>query len=126
MAVIQTILWAQWKSIRILRFGAGRKGALFSGLTSMFWYGFWTLAALGVSAFTSDPHSRRDIETLLPAILIFVVIYWQLAPVLVKSRQTNVELKFQAPRQTTVSRTLDLRAGGALRVLMTTSVHQRP
>jgi len=29
VAVIQTILWAQWKSIRILRFGAGRKGALF-------------------------------------------------------------------------------------------------
>ncbi len=93
MAVIQTILWAQWKSIRILRFGAGRKGALFSGLTSMFWYGFWTLAALGVSAFTSDPQSRRDIETLLPAILIFVVIYWQLAPVLVASLGASLDLK---------------------------------
>jgi ABC-2 type transport system permease protein len=93
VAVIRTILWAQWKSIRFLRFGAGRKGALFSALTSLFWYGFWAVAALGVSAFTSDPQSRRDIETLLPAILIFVVIYWQLAPVLVASLGASLDLK---------------------------------
>ena len=39
--MIQAILWAQWKSIRILRLGAGKSGALFSALTGILWYGFW-------------------------------------------------------------------------------------
>jgi ABC-2 type transport system permease protein len=93
VAVIQAILWAQWKSIRILRFGAGRGGALVSALTSLLWYGFWTVAAIGVGAFTADPESRNEIETLLPAILVFVVIYWQLAPILVASLGASLDLK---------------------------------
>ena len=35
--MIQAILWAQWKSIRITRFGAGKAGALFSAFTSLLW-----------------------------------------------------------------------------------------
>jgi len=91
--MIRAILWAQWNSVRILRFGGGRRGAIFSALTSLLWYGFWTIAAVGVGAFTSDPDSRRDIERLFPAMLIFVTIYWQMAPILVASMGASLDLK---------------------------------
>ena len=93
MAVIRAILWAQWKSIRILRFGAGRGGALFSLVTSALWYGFWSIAAIGMAAFTADPQIRGDIDTLFPAVLIFIIIYWQLGPILVASLGASLDLK---------------------------------
>ena len=91
--MIRAILWAQWKSVRILRFGAGRRGAVFSALTSLLWYSFWAMAAVGVGAFTADPNGRRDIERLFPAMLIFVILYWQLAPILVASMGAALDLK---------------------------------
>jgi ABC-2 type transport system permease protein len=91
--VIQAILWAQWKSVRITRFGAGKAGALFTAFTSLLWYAFWAVAAVGVAAFTSDAESRRDIEMLLPAMLVFAIIYWQFAPILVASLGASLDLK---------------------------------
>ena len=48
--MIRAIFWAQWKSIRLLRFGAGTRGAIFSAITSMLWYGFWIVAAAGLAS----------------------------------------------------------------------------
>ena len=93
MAVIRAIVWAQWKSVRLLRFGGGRGGAIFSALTSFLWYGVWAVAAVGLGSFTADPGSRRDIERLFPAILIFVILYWQLAPILVASLGAALDLR---------------------------------
>jgi ABC-2 type transport system permease protein len=91
--VIGAILWAQWKSIRILRFGSGKSAALFSAFTSMLWYGFWAVMAVGLASFTADAGSRKEIESLFPAVLIFVILYWQLAPVLVASLGASLDLK---------------------------------
>ena len=93
MALIQAILWAQWKSIRVLRFSSGRRGAVFSALTSLLWYGFWALVAAGLASFTADPSLKREIEGLFPAVLIFVVLYWQVAPILVASLGASLDLK---------------------------------
>jgi hypothetical protein len=73
--MIRAILWAQWNSVRILRFGGGRLGAVFSSLTSLLWYGFWVVAAIGVAAFTSigQPAHRAALSFLL----VFVVLYWK-------------------------------------------------
>jgi len=89
--LIRAILWAQWKSIRILR-SSGR-GALFSAITSAIWYGLWTIAAIGLASFTADPNLRHEVEALFPAVLIFVMIYWQLAPILVASLGASLDLK---------------------------------
>ena len=89
--MIRAILWAQWKSIRILR-SSGR-GALFSAITSAIWYGLWTIAAIGLASFTADPNLRHEVEALFPAVLIFVMIYWQLAPILVASLGASLDLK---------------------------------
>jgi ABC-2 type transport system permease protein len=91
--VIRAILWAQWKSIRLLRFGGGKRGAIFSAITSFLWYGLWAVAAVGLGAVASDPDSRRQIDRLFPAVLIFVIVYWQLAPILVASLGAALDLK---------------------------------
>jgi ABC-2 type transport system permease protein len=93
MAVIRAILWAQWRSIRILRFGSGKRGALFSGVTSMLWYGFWVVIAAGLAGFTADPSLQQDVELLFPAVLIFIIVYWQLAPILMASLGASLDLK---------------------------------
>src|SRR5712692_3719568 len=51
------------------------------------------MGALGVAGFTSDAGSRRDIGMLLPAMLVFAIIYWQLAPILVASLGASLDLK---------------------------------
>jgi ABC-2 type transport system permease protein len=93
VALIGAILWAQWKSIRFLRFSSGRRGALFSALTSVLWYGFWIVTAVGLASFLADPNLQRDAELLFPAILVFVILYWQLAPILVASLGASLDLK---------------------------------
>src|SRR5262249_13012011 len=80
-------------SIRILRFGSGKGAAFFSAFTSLVWYGFWAVLAMGMGAFAADPALQRDLEALLPAVLIFVILYWQLAPVLVARLAASLDLK---------------------------------
>jgi ABC-2 type transport system permease protein len=87
------IHWAQWRSIRILRFGGGRLGALFSAFTQMLWYGCWAVAAVGVAEFASDAAARAQVERLLPAVLVFVMLYWQLVPILVASLGAALDMK---------------------------------
>ena len=91
--MIQAILWAQWKSIRILRFGSGKRGAVFSALTSLLWYGFWAVTSVGLASFVADPKLQHDVEQLFPAILVFVILYWQLAPILMASLGASLDLK---------------------------------
>jgi ABC-2 type transport system permease protein len=93
VALIAAILWAQWKSSRLMRFGGGTSGALFSSFTTALWYAFWTVAAIGLGAFTADPAGAKDLVSLFPAALFFVVVYWQIAPVLVASLGAALDLK---------------------------------
>ncbi|MBI1791102.1 MAG: hypothetical protein HYR60_26530 [Acidobacteria bacterium] len=91
--MIAAILGAQWASLRNLRLGTGRGGAIFSLLMSLIWYGFWAVLAYGAYAFTANPDTRRLAEMVLPRGLMFVMGYWQLAPVLVASLGASLDLK---------------------------------
>jgi ABC-2 type transport system permease protein len=91
--VILAILWAQWKSSRLVRFGGGKRGAVFSWVTSFLWYACWAVAAIALGAFTADPKAKDDIRSLFPAALVFVILYWQVAPVLVASLGAALDLK---------------------------------
>ncbi|MGH9658486.1 MAG: hypothetical protein ACRD96_08075, partial [Bryobacteraceae bacterium] len=93
MAVIAAILRAQWISIRNLRLGPARRGAIFSVLTSLVWYGFWSALAYSAFDFTSRAGNRRAIETTFPRGLMFVLGYWQLTPILIASLGASLDLK---------------------------------
>ena len=91
--MIWAILRAQFLSMHSFRIGSGRRGVIFSTITSLLWYGFWAVAALGAEAFAADPELRVRIVQSMPSVLIFVILYWQLAPILVASLGASLDLR---------------------------------
>jgi ABC-2 type transport system permease protein len=79
--MIFAILRAQLLSMR-LRVGTRRRGTAFSALTGLIFYGVWALLSLGAMLYFADP---ADVSFFLPVLstgLFFVMLYWQLAPVI--------------------------------------------
>lgn len=90
---VLAILRAQWLSMRSFRPGSRRRGIMFSIITGVVWYGFWSFLALGAYRFTSNPENRTEIEAGLPSGLMFVFLYWQLAPLVSASLGASLDLK---------------------------------
>jgi ABC-2 type transport system permease protein len=79
--MILAILRAQLLSMR-LRVGTRRRGAAFSALTGLLFYGVWAFLAFGAMLYFAEPD---DVPFFLPVLstgLFFVMLYWQLAPVI--------------------------------------------
>jgi ABC-2 type transport system permease protein len=58
-----------------------RGGFVFSLITSLLFYGFWTFLGAGVTFYFSDPDEAANFVPALSSGLLFVMLYWQLAPV---------------------------------------------
>lgn len=91
--MIAAILNAQWAAIRNSRLGAIVRGGLWSLLTNVVWYGFWVACATFAYAFTADPDSIAVVEQALPRGLMAILLYWQIAPVLVASLGASLDLR---------------------------------
>lgn len=61
---------------------AGRAGPLFSIVTGTLYYGFWGVVAFAAAAFFSGPNNQPYFLPVLSSGLLFVMLYWQLAPVI--------------------------------------------
>jgi ABC-2 type transport system permease protein len=92
LQIILAILRAQWLSMR-LRVGTRRAGALFGAITSFFFYGIWGLIALGLAGFFSSRDNAGNFLPLLSSGLLFVMLYWQLAPVISAGFGASLELR---------------------------------
>lgn len=92
-AHVSAILWAQWRSFAntVRRGGAGATAA--AALAVVVWYGMWCALAAGLFALTSRPEARGVVERALPGGLLFVLVYWQVAPVLAASLGAAVDLR---------------------------------
>ena len=84
---------AQWLSMRSFRLDSRRRGAIFSIITAILWYGFWTFLALMAGAFTSSVEAADAIRKDLPAGFLFVFLYWQVAPIISASLGASLDLK---------------------------------
>ena len=91
--MIAAILWAQWLSMQGFRQGSRRRGAILSILTAVIWYGFWIGLAAAARQFTSDSTSRSKIENGLPTGLLFVLLYWHLAPLVSASLGASLDMR---------------------------------
>ncbi len=65
-----------------MRAGGRRGGAVFSAITGLVFYGFWTVLAAGAASFFADPGNAAAFLPVLSSGLLFVTLYWQLAPVI--------------------------------------------
>jgi len=90
--VIAAILRAQWLSMR-LRLGSHRRGAIFSILTAVVWYGFWVVLAVVAEQFAEFGESAGKQFVALPIGLMFIFLYWQLAPLISASLGASLDLK---------------------------------
>jgi hypothetical protein len=79
--MIAAILRAQLLSMRF-RVGTRRKGAVFSVLTGLAFYSVWAFLSLGVMLYFADPQGAPNFLPVLSTGLFFVMLYWQLAPVI--------------------------------------------
>lgn len=90
--MILAILKAQWLSMR-LRVGTRRAGAVFSSITSVIFYGFWAfLAWLTMLYFSQSAQSEYFVDALSSG-LLFVMLYWQFAPIISASFGASLDLK---------------------------------
>lgn len=76
--MISAILRAQLLSMRM----GGRGGKVFSLITGALYYAFWAMVAFGAVAFFSDPDNQPYFLAVLSSGLLFMMLFWQLAPVI--------------------------------------------
>lgn len=91
VSMIRAILRAQLLSMR-LRTGVRRGGAVFSAITGLFFYGFWTFLAWGGLVLFSSADEDSYFVPVLTGSLMFVMLYWQFAPVLSASFGASLDL----------------------------------
>ncbi len=91
--MIAAILRAQFLSMRSFRLDSRRRGAIFSILTSLVWYGIWIFVAFMAEDFCSSPETSTLLHHGLPAGLMFVFLYWQLTPIMSASMGASLDLK---------------------------------
>jgi ABC-2 type transport system permease protein len=73
--------------------GGRRFGAVFSAITGIIFYGFWTFLAFGAVAFFADAGNAPEFLPALSSGLLFVMLYWQIAPVLSAGFGASLELR---------------------------------
>jgi ABC-2 type transport system permease protein len=91
--MILAVLRAQWLSMRSFQIDSRRRGAIFSVVTGIIWYGFWTFLAQAAQVFVTSAESVSSLAGALPAALMFVFLYWQLAPLVSASLGASLDLK---------------------------------
>jgi ABC-2 type transport system permease protein len=91
--VIAAILRAQFLSMRSFRLDSRRRGATFSILTSLLWYGIWVFVAFMAQDLFSSAEAGELVRRALPIGLMFVFLYWQLTPIMSASLGASLDLK---------------------------------
>jgi ABC-2 type transport system permease protein len=90
--MIGAILRAQFLSMR-LRKGTRLHAAAFSTFTGLIFYGVWAFLAWGAMIFFSQPDQTPYFSPVLSSGLMFVMLYWQLAPVISASFGASIDLR---------------------------------
>jgi ABC-2 type transport system permease protein len=75
------------------RSGTRRGSAIFSVVTGLIFYGFWSFAAWGAMLFFTDPEQSIYFLPVLSSGMMFVMLYWQLTPVISASFGASLDLR---------------------------------
>lgn len=86
--MISAILRAQLLSMRL---GSSR-GATFSLITGLIWYGFWCFAAYSIQVVAAAADSAT-LRTWIPTGLLLICVYWQVVPILSASMGSALDMR---------------------------------
>jgi len=86
--MIAAILRAQILSMRM----APTRGAIFSVITGVLWYGFWGFLAAFVGLWTAVTDPAR-LRTVLPTDALFVCLFWQLVPIVTAAMGSALDMR---------------------------------
>lgn len=89
----RAILWAQWRSLLNYYPRSNKLGLTFGAVLAVLWYGMWTVVAAVVAHLFSNPDNDSVSTSVLPGGLLFVFLYWQLAPILLLSSGVSLSTK---------------------------------
>jgi ABC-2 type transport system permease protein len=92
-AHVRAIVWAQWRSLLNFRRGDNLASWVLPALALLAWYGFWVLLAVLAAFVCGNGDWAGLIRTALSGALLFVCLYWQLAPVMAASLGASIDLK---------------------------------
>ncbi len=91
--MIAAILQAQWRSMRTFRRGGFSVSTAFSWLSGFLFYGFWCMVAFGAQAFFKNPDNSAYFAPVLSSGLLFMLLYWQITPIITASMGASLDLK---------------------------------
>lgn len=115
--MIAAILRAQLQSMRLM----GHRGAVFSFITGLIWYGFWCSLAFSVHAMAAEA-SLAALRTWVPAGLLGICLYWQVVPILSASMGSALDMRklmiYPAPHQKLFVVEVLLRLATAMEMLL--------
>lgn len=86
--MIFAILRAQFLSMRL----GARRGAAFSFVTGLIWYGFWCFLAFLIEALAAQSEIV-PLRSWVPAGLLLVCLYWQLVPIISASMGSGLDMR---------------------------------
>lgn len=86
--MIASILRAQWLSMRI----GGNRGAVFSAITAVAWYGMWSVISWFAFA-TARGAPSEVLSSYLPFVFLGIWIYWQAMPILSASMGSSLDMR---------------------------------
>lgn len=91
--MIPAILKAQWLSVRRGSIGGSRLGRAAGFAAVLVWYSIWTVLGVAAYRFASVAEPGGPLVTALPRGLMFVVLYWQFAPVLTAGMGASLDTR---------------------------------
>jgi len=91
--MLRAILYAQLLSMRPRRGRALRGGAVFSAITTLFFYGIFGFLGFSMMLLFSSPDLAGRFVQLLSGILLLVTGYWQIGPVITASFGASIDLR---------------------------------
>lgn len=76
-----------------VRVGTRRAGAIFSVISGLVFYGFWAFLAFGATLYFASPENAPNFLPVLSSGLLFVMMYWQIAPVISAGFGASLDLR---------------------------------
>lgn len=89
----RAILWAQFRSLRNRLPRANKFGLAFTIFIGAVWYSIFVAAAIGSALLMANPSEMAAIDRILPGGLLLVFLYWLVAPVLLASKGSSLDLR---------------------------------